>query len=173
MKRIYFWILSTSLLVLVSCGAEITESNHSKDEQNYIDLKEYGLNAEILLQSNSIRTLEIESNYDQQLLRNKKIEIESNEGYLLTLVESQENAVEMKVEFAEGFGEEVVEKGGDFCVIKQMNENDEPIYDVSVFIENNGVFIEVKILDLKTQEGLKSIELVKKGLESARSLRFK
>ena len=78
----------------------------------------------------------------------------------------------MKVEFAEGFGETIIEKGEDYCIIEQEGDNGEPVYDVSLFIEKDNAFIEVKICDAVSKAQCPSLELAKSGLEMARTFKF-
>jgi hypothetical protein len=161
-----------SLCFLVSCGG-IVDENEEIEEPAGLSLKEYGLEADIQISDPKVEVFDVEAKYEQKLLKNKRIEIKTSDNLMLVLNESQENGVEMKVEFAEGFGETVVEKGENYCIIEQEDDEGNPVYDVSIFYEKEESFVEIKVCDPETKAQCKDIDQAKKGLELAKTFKFK
>lgn len=176
MRQIQLLLLTFMLFFAYACSSDANAENSTTEgepKNMTVELEEYGLEGVIQIANPTIQVKEIESNYEQQLLKDKKIEIQTEENVMLVLAESQENAVEMKVEFAEGFGEVVVDKGDNFCIIEQEGDDGEKIYDVSVFHEKDGAFIEIKAYDPETEEACSSLDQAKKGMELAKTFKFK
>ena len=175
-ERVVIVFVCLLIFMASSCSNDQEENKNSTNsapkKEAAFNLSDYGVSGEILVKNPKVNVKEIESDYEQKLLKNKRIEIETEEGVMLILTESQENAVEMKVEFAEGFGETVVEKGEDYCIIQQEDEDGNPVYDVSVFYEKDGAFIEIKACDLMNKNQCKDIEQAKKGLKIAKTFKF-
>lgn len=169
-KKLFGWLMAL-VWIASSCGSDISETNKTQAEEATLSLSEFGLEATIDIPNAEVVELENEAKYEQKLLPNKRLEIKADEEILLVITECKENGVEMKVEFAEGFGETIVEKGADFCIIEQEGENG-PVYDVSLFIQKDDAFIEVKVFDPESKAQCSSIETAKKGLELARTFKF-
>lgn len=173
MSHKYFTLLSVilSCLTISSCGSEVKEME-APAESKTLNLSDYGLSASIDLVDSKIELVTIQPKYEQKLLKNKKLELFTEDDFMIVISECQENGVEMKVEFAEGFGETVVEQGENFCVIQQEDEDGNPVYDVSFFVEKENAFIELKVCDPNTKAQLSDLEIAKKGLKKARSFKF-
>ena len=167
--------ISSSIIVmaltLCSCGAEVTKD--SKEIVNHnISLETYGIKASIEIEGPEIEVFDIEDKYEHKLLSNKRIEITTKENLILVLNESQENGVEMKVDFAEGFGEVVVMKGENFCIIEQEDDEGNKVYDVSVFYKKGDSFLEIKVCDPESKGQVVSLDIAKKGLKMAKTFKF-
>ncbi|MEZ4938661.1 MAG: hypothetical protein R2799_13805 [Crocinitomicaceae bacterium] len=110
---------------------------------------------------------------NQKILPNKRIEIKTRKYHVITGV--QENGVEMKKLSSQKVLETIIEKGEDYCsyYYEQEGDNGEPVCDVSLFIEKDNAFIEVKVCeDPVSKAQCPSIELAKSGLEMARTLKW-
>ncbi len=170
-RNLFFLPILVSLFLIGSCGSEVQEAA-AKEESKSLALNEYGINASIDLAGSEVQVVDVDAKYEQKLLPNKKLEILTKKDFVVVISECQENGVEMKVEFAEGFGETVVEKGDDFCIIQQEDEDGNPVYDVSLFVEKEDAFIELKVCDPDTKAQLSSLEKAKEGLEAAKTFKF-
>lgn len=170
--NIFLTIGLSGMLLMSACGSEVKDVVPSKETATVLELNEYGIEGSIEMSAGQIKVIDAEAKYEQRILPNKRIEIDTEENFMLVISECQENGVDMKVEFAEGFGENVLEKGDDFCIIEQEDQDGNLVYDVSLFVEKDGAFLEFKVCDPESKAQVSQLEIAKKGLAKAKTFKF-
>ena len=165
MKKLLLFVLP---LALLSCGGEEKKENVG----GTLDLSEHGLKASIEAGTpKEVKAMDLQTNYERKLFE-KTIDIVYEDDLLLSIQEAKENEVKGKVEFAQKFGDEVVESGDNYFIIKTERAGEER-FDAAVYYEKDGAVIMVRVADFNMHFNSSSLEQAKKGLEIAKTLKFK
>lgn len=162
MKKLILFILPFALF---SCGGE-------EEKGGTLDLSEHGLEATIEAGDyKNVKARDLKTNYELNLCE-KSIEIEYEDGMMIVIQQADKNGVQKTLDFAKTFDDKVIESSDNHYLIKR-NKEDEDLYGCSIFYETEGGVIEVRVADEKLFLYAKSEEQARKGLEIAKTFKFK
>ncbi len=165
MKKLLYLLMP---LALISCGGGEEEGKKG----GTLDLSEHGLDATIEAGDyKEVKARDLKTNYPLTLSE-KSIEIEYGDGMLIIIQQAQKNGVKQALDFAKSFDEKVMESSDNHYLI-ETERQDEKMYNCSYFFETEGGVIEVRVADEKLFLYAKSEEQARKGIEIAKTFKFK
>jgi hypothetical protein len=165
MKKVLLFIVP---VLLLACGG----SEEDKKKGGPTDLSEQGIEATIEVgEPKGIESRDLKTNYELKLLT-KSIMIELDDNLMLTIQESKDNGVAQKLDFAKSFGGEVLESSDNHYLIKEEKRG-EIAFDCAYYYEKDGAWIEVRVADFNKYFYSVSLEQANKGMEMAKTFKFK
>lgn len=166
MKRLLYVLMP---LALISCGGGEDE-NDKKSE--VLDLSEFGLEATIEAGNyKEVDSRDFKTNFPLTLCE-KSIDIMYDDDMVLYVQQAKENRVERALVMAETFGDKVMESGDNYYLIETEKQG-KVVYNCSYFFETEGGVIEVRVTDEKLFFYTNSEEQARKGMEIAKTFKFK
>lgn len=161
-------LMLTMPLVLASCGG-----GEDDKKGGTLDLSEHGLEATIEAgEPKKVSAVDFSTNYELKVLK-QVIDIEYDDNLVLMISEAPGNEVKAKVEKAEKWGGEVLESSDNHFLIKEKGFKDEITYLAAYYYEKDGVWFVVKVADAEKYFHCTSEEQAKKGMEIAKTFKFK